>query len=72
MNHCRDESETERHVTGYFLAESTLLGLAGGVIGLGFAWGAVHLLATFGPANLPRLGEVRLDGVVLALTLALR
>jgi putative ABC transport system permease protein len=60
-----------RGIAEYFLAESTLLGLAGGVMGLALAWGAVQLLVTLGPANLPRLGEVRLDGVVLAFTLAL-
>lgn len=58
-------------IARYFLSESALLSLAGGVIGVGLAWGAVHLLVGFGPANLPRLEEVRLDGLALAFTLAL-
>ena len=58
-------------IAGYFLAESAWLSIAGGAVGLALAWGAVHLLVAFGPGNLPRLQEVRLDGVVLAFTLAL-
>jgi putative ABC transport system permease protein len=60
-----------RALAGYFLAESVLLSLAGGVIGLGLSWGAVRLLVAFAPVNLPRLEEVRLDAPVLAFTLAL-
>jgi predicted permease len=60
-----------RRLARYFLVESTLLGAAGGILGLALAWGAVRLLVTFGPANLPRLGEVRLDGVVVAFTAGL-
>ena len=55
----------------YFLAESVLLGVIGGVVGLGLAWGGVRLLVAFGPVNLPRLGEVRLDAVVVAFTAGL-
>jgi predicted permease len=55
----------------YFLTESTLLALAGGAIGLGLAWGAIRLLLAYGPANLPRLTEIRLDAVIVAFTLAL-
>jgi len=58
-------------VSAYFLAESAWLSIAGGGVGLALAWGAVHLLVNLGPANLPRLQEVRLDGVALAFTLAL-
>jgi len=66
-----------RAIAQYFLTESTLLSLGGGAIGLALAWGAVHMLVAFGPAvgpgwaNLPRLHEVRLDGVVYAFTVAL-
>jgi putative ABC transport system permease protein len=60
-----------RGIAGYFLAESTLLAIAGGAAGLALAWGAVQLLVAWGPTNLPRLNEVRLDGIVLAFTLAL-
>jgi putative ABC transport system permease protein len=60
-----------RAIARYFLSESVLLSSAGGVIGLALAEGAVRLLAAFGPTSLPRLEEVRLDGVALAFTLAL-
>jgi len=66
-----------RAIALYFLTESTLLSLTGGATGLALAWGAVHILVAFGPtagpwwASLPRLEEVRLDGVVWAFTLAI-
>jgi putative ABC transport system permease protein len=55
----------------YFLAESVLLGVIGGIVGLGLAWGGVRLLVAFGPVNLPRLSEVRIDAVVVAFTAGL-
>jgi putative ABC transport system permease protein len=58
-------------IARYFLAESVLLSIAGGVLGLVLATGAVRLLVAYGPANLPRLHEIRLDGVTLAFTFAL-
>jgi putative ABC transport system permease protein len=57
-------------IARYFLAESVLLSMAGGAIGLALAWGAVHVLVAAGPTTLPRLGEVRLDGVAVAYTCA--
>jgi putative ABC transport system permease protein len=53
-----------RAVARYFLTESLLLSLLGGALGVALAALAVRLVALFGPANLPRLHEVRLDGVV--------
>ena len=44
------------------LAESVLLALAGGALGIILARGGIGLLARLGPANLPRLAEVHLDG----------
>ncbi len=58
-------------IARYFFAESALLACAGGALGLAFAWGAVGVLVRVGPANLPRLEEVRLDGMVVAFTFAL-
>jgi predicted permease len=55
----------------YFLTESVLLGVIGGLLGLALAWGGIRLLVAFGPANLPRLGEVRIDAVVVLFTAAL-
>jgi predicted permease len=57
-----------RAVARYFLTESMLLCLIGGALGLALAWAAVRTVVLFGPVNLPRLHEVRLDGVVLAFT----
>ena len=55
-------------IAGYFLAESALLSVGGGLTGLALAWGAVRVLVASGPATLPRLPEVRLDGVAVAFT----
>jgi predicted permease len=59
-------------ISRYFLCESVLLALSGGVLGFALAWGGVNLLVAFGPASLPRLHEVRLDGVTLLFTLVSR
>ena len=53
------------------LSESALLGLAGAVIGLALASWAVDAVVAFGPAGLPRLAEVTVDGSVLAFTAAI-
>jgi predicted permease len=60
-----------RGIAGYFLAESALLAIAGGALGLALAWTAARLFVAFGPVNLPRIQEIQLDGVVVAFTLAL-
>ena len=54
-----------RAIARYFFSESVLLAASGGALGLALAWGGVRLLVAFGPANLPRLDEVRIDSVVL-------
>jgi putative ABC transport system permease protein len=53
-------------ITRFVLAESVLLSAAGGLCGAAIAWGAVALLVRFGPATLPRLNEIRIDGVAVA------
>ena len=53
------------------LTEAVLVGALGGVLGLAIAVAAVQLLGRFGPANIPRLGEVAMDGRVLAFTFAI-
>src|SRR6185436_1555456 len=58
-------------IARYFLAESILLSIAGGAIGMLLAWGAVRLLVASGPATLPRLHEIRLDAVAIAFTCGL-
>ena len=49
-----------------FLTESLLLALAGGLLAVLLSSWGVDALRTFGPADLPRLNEVQLDGAVLA------
>jgi predicted permease len=51
------------------LAESALLALAGGALGVLLAVWGVDLLLAAGPANLPRAQGVRVDGAVLAFAL---
>jgi predicted permease len=48
-----------------FLAESVVLGLAGGVLGVALASAAIALLHAIGPAQLPRLDEVGIDPMVV-------
>jgi putative ABC transport system permease protein len=53
------------------LFESLVLGLLGGVLGLALAFGVVKLLVAIGPASLPRLDEIAVDGRVLGFALAI-
>jgi predicted permease len=62
---------SRRALIRYFLAESALISIAGGAAGLAVAWFAVQLVVANGPANLPRLQEIRLDGVVVAFAFVL-
>jgi predicted permease len=50
------------------LAESVVLGLAGGVAGLGLAYAAVRALIALAPGNLPRLDNISIDAPVLVFT----
>lgn len=53
------------------LAESVTLAVLGGVFGIGIAQEGLRALVAAGPANLPRLSEISLDGRALAFSLAL-
>jgi predicted permease len=53
------------------LVESVLLGVLGGALGVGLAYAGVRLLLAIGPANLPRLGEIAVDGRTFAFTAVL-
>ncbi|MGE0442885.1 MAG: ABC transporter permease [Gemmatimonadales bacterium] len=53
------------------LGESALLGLGGGALGLLAAKGGTALVRAFGPAEVPRLAGVTLDGRVLVFALLL-
>jgi predicted permease len=50
--------------------ESAMLGLLGGALGLGLAYGAIRWLVALAPANLPRLNEISIDARVLLFSLA--
>jgi predicted permease len=52
------------------LAESAVLALAAGAVGLGVSWWSLPALLAFVPAELPRLESVRLDPGVLLFTIA--
>src|SRR5690242_4229656 len=58
-------------IVGGLQVESMMLGLMGGVLGVAVANGGVHLLVAMGPANLPRLSEISLDGRTLEFTVLL-
>ena len=53
------------------LTEGGILALAGGVLGLGLAAGAMQMLTRFAERFTPRAGEIALDGQVLAFTLVI-
>jgi predicted permease len=48
-----------------FLTECLLLGLAGGGLGLALAYAATGAVRAWLPADLPRVGEIGIDGAVL-------
>ena len=50
------------------LTESLILAIAGGLVGLAFAYWGVDALRALVPANTPRMDEVHLDSLVLAFT----
>jgi predicted permease len=52
------------------LVESLTLGIAGGALGVVLAYAGLKLLVMEGPATLPRLEEISLDGTALAFALA--
>lgn len=53
---------------GHYAAESVLIAVAGGVLGLALASGMLRGLLHFAPPNMPRLHEIALDPIVLAFT----
>jgi putative ABC transport system permease protein len=50
------------------LTENVALAMAGGIVGLVFAWWGVGALLRFVPDNQPRIAEAGIDGRVLAFT----
>jgi putative ABC transport system permease protein len=52
------------------LAESVVIAGCGTVVGLGLAKLGIHQLIVMGPSNLPRLGSIAIDPVVLVFSVA--
>jgi len=48
-------------IAASLFVESILLGQIGGAVGVGLAYAGLRLLVRIGPANLPRLNELRID-----------
>ncbi|MGD0302342.1 MAG: ABC transporter permease [Bryobacteraceae bacterium] len=61
---------TWRDIARELLMESMALGILGGALGLGIAYGAVRALIAVAPAHLPRLHDISIDPVVILFTLA--
>ncbi len=63
----------QAQVAVHQLIEALVLAFVGGAIGLLLAWGGLRWVVALGPAMLPRLHEIGLDGwsVLLAVTIAL-
>ncbi|HEX7939473.1 MAG TPA: ABC transporter permease [Gemmatimonadaceae bacterium] len=56
-------------ITRQLLAESLTLSVAGGLLGLGLAWGGIKVLLSMAPADLPRMEGVAIDPTVLGFTM---
>ncbi len=50
------------------LIESLVLSITGGALGLAIAYGAVHALVAINPGNVPRIGDLAIDGRVVGFT----
>ena len=59
-----------RDVARELLMESVAVGLLGGGLGLGLAYGAVQILIAMAPAHLPRLNEISIDLPAILFTFA--
>ena len=58
-------------IIGQLMTESLILALVGGAAGLALASWGLEALITFGPPDVPRLQDVRLDNTVLAFTVGI-
>jgi len=57
-----------RRLIRQLLTESVLLGICGGLAGLAVAFGALEVVRTMNPGNIPRLEDMGLNAGVLAFT----
>ena len=62
---------TRTRLVRQLLAESLVLAVVSGALGLGIAAWGLEALRTYGGSELPRLGEIQLDGSVLAFSAVL-
>jgi len=60
---------TRRDLLRQLMAESILLAVVGGAMGLGLAWLGMKGVVALKPANVPRITELRIDGLVTLFTL---
>ncbi len=60
---------TGRHLVGQFVVEGILLSLLGAILGVGLAYGAIHLIALTNAGSIPRADEINIDWRVLVFTL---
>jgi predicted permease len=58
-------------IAGDFLLESVMIGIAGSILGLLLAWGALRLLVALAPSGLPRLHDIGIDLTVLVFTVGI-
>ena len=58
-------------IAGELLFESSMLGLAGSLIGLALAYATLRVLVAAAPTGLPRIHEIGIDPLVLLFTLGL-
>jgi predicted permease len=61
---------SRRRLIRQMLGESTLLALAGGLLGMLLAMWSMDLLRVLLPAEVPRVGDIRIDAGVIAFALA--
>src|SRR5262249_35126938 len=54
--------------TRQLLTESVVLAMAGGAVGLMLAFWLIDLFIAISPRSIPRVGEIKVDGAVLAFT----
>jgi predicted permease len=60
-----------RRIAGELLTESSVLGIAGGTLGVAFAYASLQVLLAMAPSNLPRRQDITIDPVVLIFALGL-
>lgn len=59
---------SRNRIVRQLLAEGLVLAIAGGLAGLLLAWWGIDVLRFFGPADVPRIDEVRINSVVILFT----